>query len=298
MRIYHSNQRAHQMEEPVENLIEEVSIEAPVPAGEAPQTEGMWKRCPTCAAVLYADDLANNMYVCTSCGHHFRMTARQRIECSADEGTFIELNEGLIGKNPLNFPNYEEKLEKLREKTGINEGIITGECEIGGQKCVIAVMDGFFVMGSMSAAVGEKFVCAAELALQKNLPLIAFTVSGGARMQEGLVSLMQMGKTAAVLARMDDKKLPYFVVLTDPTTGGVTASFAMLGDITIAEPNAIIGFAGRRVIEQTVKQVLPPTFQKAEFLLDRGFVDSIVERKNMKKTLETLLKMHKGGNLR
>ncbi|MDL2237143.1 acetyl-CoA carboxylase carboxyl transferase subunit beta, partial [Christensenellaceae bacterium OttesenSCG-928-K19] len=213
-----------------------------------------------------------------------------------DEGTFKEFNKNLIGKDPLEFPGYAEKLDGMRKNTGLSEAIVTGECEIGKQPCVIAVMDGFFMMGSMGAALGEKFALAVERAIKKKLPLIAFTVSGGARMQEGLVSLMQMSKTAAVLGKMDETGLPYIVVLTDPTTGGVTASFGMLGDVTISEPNAVIGFAGRRVIEQTVKQVLPQTFQRAEFLQEKGFVDIIAKRSELPSLLANLIKMHMGGS--
>ncbi len=294
MRIYRTNQRAHVIEEePAENV--QPQEEAGIPDLE-PYAEGMWERCPSCANILYADDLEISMKVCPKCGHHFRLSARERIDITADKGTFKEFNKNLTGKNPLGFPGYEKKLEKMRELTGLKEAIVTGECRIGGNPCVIAVMDGFFMMGSMGAALGEKFTLAAERAIKKKLPLVAFTVSGGARMQEGLISLMQMSKTAAVLAKLDDAGLPYIVVLTDPTTGGVTASFAMLGDITIAEPNATIGFAGRRVIEQTVKQVLPPTFQTAEFLLEKGFVEVLAQRGELPVLLANILKLHKGGD--
>ncbi len=252
----------------------------------------MWERCPSCASVLYADDLAANLRVCTKCAHHFRLSARERIGYTADEGSFMEFNAGMVGGDPLGFPGYTKKLDKMREATGESEGIVTGECRINGYPCVIAVMDGFFMMGSMGAALGEKFTLAVERAIEKRLPLIAFTVSGGARMQEGLVSLMQMSKTAAALGKLDEAGLLYMVVLTDPTTGGVTASFAMLGDITIAEPEATIGFAGRRVIEQTVKQSLPKGFQKAEFLMEKGFIDVIATRGELKDTLALLLGLH------
>ncbi len=288
LKVYKSNQETHMLSDTQTDVYNETKKEQ---ASE----EGLWERCPSCAHILYADDLQNDLNVCSACGYHFRLNARQRIRLTADEGTFLEFNQDLTGTNPLNFPGYEEKLSKLRVFTNQKEAIITGECEIEGLPCVLAVMDGFFMMGSMGAAVGEKFTLAAEKALDKKVPLIAFTVSGGARMQEGLVSLMQMSKTAAVAAKMDEAKIPYFVVLTDPTTGGVTASFAMLGDVTIAEPYALIGFAGRRVIEQTVKQVLPEDFQKAEFLLEKGFVDMIVHRSQLKETLAKLIKIHGGG---
>jgi acetyl-CoA carboxylase carboxyl transferase subunit beta len=292
MRIYKTNQEAFTPEEPVENVLP--ADEKSVPDLE-PYQEGIWKRCPQCAEVLYGDDLEDNLNVCARCGHHFRLTARERIAITADEGTFREFAGAVAGENPLDFPGYPEKLDKTREDTGDREAIVTGECEVGGTRCVIAVMNGFFMMGSMGAAVGEKFALAAERACKKRLPLIAFTVSGGARMQEGLVSLMQMSKTAAVLGRLDEAGLLYVVVLTDPTTGGVTASFAMLGDITIAEPNALIGFAGRRVIEQTVRQVLPQSFQRAEFLVEKGFVDLIAERRDLKDTLSNILRLHAEG---
>ena len=245
--------------------------------------------------MIYTDDLIANLNVCTNCSYHFRLSARQRIMYTADEGTFVETNADMIGTNPIDFPGYDSKIRKIRGYTNEKEAVVTGTCQIGGEPAVLAVMDGFFMMGSMGAAVGEKITLAIEQAVREKLPFIAFTVSGGARMQEGLISLMQMSKTSAALTKLDEAGLPYFAVLTDPTTGGVTASFAMLGDVTIAEPNATIGFAGRRVIEQTVKQTLPPTFQTAEFQLEKGFVDMIVPRGALKETLAKLLKLHKGG---
>jgi len=257
--------------------------------------EGLFEQCPGCKSVIYGEDLINNYNVCPTCGYHYRLSARQRILWTADEGTFEEFNAHLVGENPLDFPGYEEKIINTRAYAKEEEAVVTGTCEIGGQKAVLAVMDSNFMMGSMGAAVGEKFTLAAEKAMELGLGLIAFTVSGGARMQEGLVSLMQMAKTSAAIAKMGEKRLPYFVVLTDPTTGGVTASFAMLGDVILSEPGATVGFAGRRVIEQTVKQVLPKGFQKAEFLMEKGFVDCIVERQNLKNALSKLLKIYAGG---
>lgn len=295
MRIYRSNAQAHTIDaEPAENVQQEAKPALPdlEPYRDA---EGMWEKCPSCASILYVDDLEKNLRVCSSCGHHFRLNARQRIDITADEGSFKEFGKKIIGGDPLDFPGYSEKLKKQRELTGENEAIVTGECTVGGQGCVIAVMNGFFMMGSMGAAVGEKFALAAEKAIKKRLPLIAFTVSGGARMQEGLISLMQMAKTSAALAKLDDAGLPYIVVLTDPTTGGVSASFAMLGDVTVAEKGALIGFAGRRVIEQTVKQQLPQTFQRAEFLMEKGFIDILTERSKLKATLAGLLAIHRGS---
>ena len=255
----------------------------------------MWERCPGCNSILYSEDVHKTLMVCTQCGYHFRLHARERIAITADEGSFDELNENLIGANPLAFPDYEKKQQLIREKLKQKEGIVTGKCTIGGNPCILAVMDCHYMMGSMGAALGEKFTRAAEAALEQKIPLVVFTASGGARMQEGLVSLMQMAKTSAVLTKLDEAGILYITVLTDPTTGGVTASFAMLGDIALAEPGAIIGFAGRRVIEQTVKQTLPDNFQKSEFALETGFVDKIVKRQDMKRTLSELLKMHSGG---
>lgn len=291
MRVYRTNQQAQQAFEPA--AMPETKL--PV-AHDEEQVEGMWEKCPECGAVIYTDDLIANLNVCTNCSHHFRLSARQRIMYTADDDTFTEIHADMVGSNPLDFPGYEQKIQKIRGYTNEKESMITGQCKIGGEDAVLAVMDGFFMMGSMGAAVGEKFTLAAEYAIEKKMPLIAFTVSGGARMQEGLISLMQMSKTAAVLAKLDEAGLPFFVVLTDPTTGGVTASFAMLGDVTIAEPNATIGFAGRRVIEQTIKQALPSTFQTSEFQLEKGFVDMIVPRGELKDTLTKLLQMHKGGS--
>ncbi|MEG2188661.1 MAG: acetyl-CoA carboxylase, carboxyltransferase subunit beta [Christensenella sp.] len=293
MRVYRTNQQTQMAVQDAEELAAQLPI-----AHDEEQVEGMWEKCPECGSVIYTDDLIANLNVCTNCKHHFRLSARQRIMYTVDDDTFTETNHNLIGGNPLDFPGYEQKIQKIRGYTNEKESIITGTCKIGGEPCVLAVMDGFFMMGSMGAAVGEKFTLAVEEAISSGLPFIAFTVSGGARMQEGLISLMQMSKTSAALGKLDAAGLPYFAVLTDPTTGGVTASFAMLGDVTIAEPNATIGFAGRRVIEQTMKQTLPSTFQTAEFQLEKGFVDMIVDRGEMKSTLTTLLKLHKGGSAR
>lgn len=253
---------------------------------------GKWLKCEDCKEILYKDDVRNNYSVCPNCGKHFRLSSRRRIKQIIDEGTFKEIGQGLYTKNPLQFEGYIKKLETLKEKTKIEEAVTIGTGEINGQKVVIGVMDGNFLMGSMGSVVGEKITLAIEKSIEEKLPLILFCVSGGARMQEGIVSLMQMAKTSAALAKHDDAGLLYISVLTDPTTGGVTASFAMLGDIIIAEPKALIGFAGPRVIEQTIKQKLPEGFQKSEFLLKHGFIDMIVERKNMKSTLSKLIQMH------
>lgn len=254
---------------------------------------GKWVKCDNCKEILYKEDVHKNYSVCPKCGKHFRLSARRRISQIIDEGTFVETNENMETKNPLNFEGYENKIKALQEKTHIKEAVKTGFGEIFGEKVAIAVMDGNFMMGSMGEVVGEKITCLIEDAIKNKLPLIIFCVSGGARMQEGMISLMQMAKTSSALARLDEAGLLYISVLTDPTTGGVTASFASLGDIILAEPNALIGFAGPRVIEQTIKQKLPEGFQRAEFLLEHGFIDKIVERKDMKDMLATIIRLHK-----
>lgn len=253
---------------------------------------GKWIKCDECKDILYKEDVHKNYSVCPKCGKHFRLSARRRIAQIIDEGTFVETNADMETKNPLNFEGYEKKIEALQEKTHIKEAVKTGFGEIFGEKVAIAVMDGNFLMGSMGEVVGEKITCLIEDAVEKKLPLIIFCVSGGARMQEGIVSLMQMAKTSEALGKLDEAGILYISVLTDPTTGGVTASFASLGDIILAEPNALIGFAGPRVIEQTIKQKLPDGFQRAEFLLEHGFIDKIVERKDMKNTLATIIRLH------
>ncbi len=257
---------------------------------------GKWIKCDNCKEILYKEDVHNNFSVCPNCGKHFRISARRRIKQIADEDSFVEIGADILTKDPLKFEGYLKKVEALKEKTKIEEAVKCGICRINGEEAVIAIMDGNFMMGSMGEAVGERITLAIETSIEKRLPLIIFCVSGGARMQEGIVSLMQMAKTSSALARHDDAGLLYISVLTDPTTGGVTASFASLGDIIIAEPNALIGFAGPRVIEQTIRQKLPEGFQRAEFLLEHGFVDMIVERKEMKEVLYKMLKMHKNQN--
>ncbi len=254
---------------------------------------GKWVKCDACKEILYKEEVHKNLSVCPNCGKHFRISSRRRIKQIIDEGTFEEIGKGLKTTNPLNFEGYEKKLESLQEKTKIEEAVTTGIGEIEGEKVVLAVMDGNFMMGSMGSVVGEKITLAIETSIKLRLPLIIFCVSGGARMQEGIISLMQMAKTSAALAKHNKEGLLYISVLTDPTTGGVTASFAMLGDIILAEPNALIGFAGPRVIEQTIKQQLPDGFQRSEFLLEHGFIDRIVERKNMKTELANILKLHR-----
>lgn len=253
---------------------------------------GKWVKCDSCKEIIYKEELHQNLSVCPNCGKHFRLSARRRINQIADEGTFKEIGKDVLTKDPLNFKGYMKKVEGLREKTKIDEAVKCGICEIERQKVVLGVMDGNFLMGSMGSAVGERITLAIETAIKKKLPLIMFCVSGGARMQEGIISLMQMAKTSSAIARLNDAGLLYISILTDPTTGGVTASFASLGDIILAESNALIGFAGPRVIEQTIKQKLPEGFQRSEFLLEHGFIDKIVERKDMKHTLGELIRLH------
>ncbi|HEY8891658.1 MAG TPA: acetyl-CoA carboxylase, carboxyltransferase subunit beta [Clostridium sp.] len=253
---------------------------------------GMWVKCETCGKILYNKDLEESIMTCDSCRTHFRIGSRERINYTIDKGTFIEYDEFMISDDPIDFEGYKEKLQNMQDKTLLNEAVITGEGKINGQDTVIAVMDSNFMMGSMGSVVGEKITRAIEKATENSKPIIIFTASGGARMQEGIFSLMQMAKTSAAIARHNEKGNLYITVLTDPTTGGVTASFAMLGDIILAEPNALIGFAGKRVIEQTLKEQLPEGFQRAEFLLAKGFIDKVVDRKVMKDTLTQILKAH------
>ena len=252
------------------------------------------KSCPNCHKSIPLSRLWANDMVCT-CGYHFRMKARQRIRMIADKDHFHELYSDMRAGNPLNFPGYTDKIETVRAASGEKEAVLCGTAEIGGQSCCVFVMESYFMMGSMGSAVGEKITSLFEYATEHRLPVIGFTVSGGARMQEGLLSLMQMAKTSAAVKRHSDACLLYIAVLTDPTTGGVTASFAMEADIILAEPGATVGFAGKRVIEQTTRKLLPKGFQTAEFVLEHGFVDNIVPRSNQKKMLTELLKLHNGG---
>lgn len=257
--------------------------------------EGLLRKCNKCGSAIIAEDVKNGYYICPECGGYFRVDAYRRIDMIADEGSFVEWDEELETKNPLQYKGYEEKIEMLQKRTGLKEAVVTGEAKIDGNAAVVAVCDGRFMMASMGEVVGEKITRAVERATKNRLPVIIFACSGGARMQEGIVSLMQMAKTSAALKRHSDAGLLYISVLTDPTTGGVTASFAMLGDIILAEPKALIGFAGPRVIEQTIRQKLPKGFQRSEFLLEHGFIDEIVERPKMKEELGKILRLHREG---
>ena len=253
---------------------------------------GLLRKCNKCGAAIIAEDVKNGYYICPKCHGYFRVHAYRRIEMIADEGSFEEWDKEMDFVNPLDFKGYEDKINHLKERTNLNEAVVTGKVMINGNPAVVGVCDGRFMMASMGWIVGEKITRAVERATQEKLPVIIFTCSGGARMQEGIVSLMQMAKTSAALKKHSDAGQLYISVLTDPTTGGVTASFAMLGDIILAEPKALIGFAGPRVIEQTIGQKLPKGFQRSEFLLDHGFVDRIVEREELKAVLTQILEMH------
>lgn len=257
---------------------------------------GKWIKCDSCKEILYKETLRDNLHICPNCGHYFRMHIGRRLEILIDEGTYTRFDLNLDTTNPLNLEDYPKKLKSLREKTGLEEAVSCGTGNINGEKVVICIMDSGFLMGSMGVVVGEKITYAIEQAIERRLPLIIFSASGGARMQEGIMSLMQMAKTTSALTKLDKDGLLYISVLTDPTYGGVTASFASLGDVILAEPKAMIGFAGPRVIEQTIGEELPEGFQTAEFLLEHGFIDKIVERKDLKETIYQLIKLHKGGN--
>lgn len=254
---------------------------------------GKWIKCDKCKEILYKDKVRENLNICPNCGNYFRMHINRRLEMIIDDGTYKKFNIDIETTNPLELEDYPKKLKSLREKTKLEEAVACGTGKIKGEEVVICIMDSGFLMGSMGVVVGEKITYAIEQAIDKKLPLIIFSVSGGARMQEGIISLMQMAKTTAALTKLDEAGLLYISVLTDPTYGGVTASFASLGDIILAEPKAMIGFAGQRVIEQTIGESLPEGFQTAEFLLEHGFIDKIVERKDLKDTIYDLILMSK-----
>ena len=252
--------------------------------------EEMWMKCPKCNTLLLTTDMEENLNVCTNCNHHFRMSTKKRIELFADGNTFKEHDAQLKSKNILDFPGYDKKLEKAKEKG--DESVSCGTCEIDGIETVLCVMNAEFMMGSMGTVTGEKITRAFEYATENKLPVVVCTVSGGARMQEGILSLMQMAKTSGAVKRHSDAGLLYITVLTDPTTGGVTASFAMEGDIILAEPDCLVAFAGPRVIEQTMRQKLPKDFQTSGFVMQKGFIDAVVSRHVLKQTVSKLLKMH------
>lgn len=255
--------------------------------------DALFDKCPSCKHTIYQKDLGQAK-ICPKCAYNFRISAQERLTLMVDEGTFEPLFTDLESKNPLQFPHYEEKLTAVRQQTGLDEAVLTGLAKIDGQALALGIMDARFIMASMGTVVGEKLTRLFELATKSGLPVIIVTASGGARMQEGIMSLMQMAKVSAAVKRHSNAGLFYLTILTDPTTGGVTASFAMLGDVILAEPQTLVGFAGRRVIENTVRETLPDDFQKAEFLLEHGFVDAIVERTALKAVCAKLLALHGG----
>ncbi|UOR11943.1 acetyl-CoA carboxylase, carboxyltransferase subunit beta [Halobacillus amylolyticus] len=270
---------------------------ASIPSQEAKQDvpEGLMQKCPSCQKIFYRKELIRNINVCPHCDHHHKLNAFERIEHLFDEQSFEEWDKYMISNNPLNFPDYEEKLEKDRKKSDLNEAVVTGKASLNGLHTAVAVMDSRFRMGSMGSVVGEKITNGIEQARKERIPFIIFTASGGARMQEGVLSLMQMGKTSIALQRLHQDGGLFISVMTHPTTGGVSASFASLGDYNFAEPGALIGFAGRRIIEQTIREKLPDDFQTAEFLLEHGQLDRVVHRHDMKDTLATILDLHQTG---
>ncbi|WP_043934124.1 acetyl-CoA carboxylase, carboxyltransferase subunit beta [Bacillus sp. EB01] len=269
---------------------------AAIPSEAARQDvpEGIMTKCPGCKKIVYTRELEKNLKVCFQCGHHFPMNARERVNSFLDEGSFDEFNADMVSVNPLNFPDYLEKVEKDRKNTNINEAVVTGIGEVNSLKIVLAVMDSTFRMGSMGSVVGEKITRAVEKAGELRVPFVIFTASGGARMQEGVLSLMQMAKTSVALKKFSDEGGLFISIMTHPTTGGVSASFASLGDYNIAEPGALIGFAGRRIIEQTIREELPKDFQTAEFLLKHGQLDAVISRHDLKDRIGVILEMHQG----
>lgn len=267
-------------------------------AQQTPQTkpevpDELFSKCPSCKRMVYQKDLGLEK-TCHFCSYNFRITAQERLALTVDEGSFKEMFTSIETKNPLDFPNYMEKLAEMRAKTGLDEAVMTGTALIEGQEVALGIMDSHFIMASMGTVVGEKITRLFEYAKQHGLPVVLFTASGGARMQEGIMSLMQMAKVSAAVKQHSNAGLFYLTILTDPTTGGVTASFAMEGDIILAEPQTLVGFAGRRVIETTVRETLPDDFQKAEFLQDHGFVDAIVKRQDLRQTISKLVRLHGG----
>lgn len=258
--------------------------------------EGILTKCPQCKSIMYSKELAKNFKICLECGYHHPLSARERLECFLDGDSFTEFDGDMQSENPLEFPGYVEKLEQDQKKSGLKEAVVTGRGRVGGHEIVIAVMDSNFRMGSMGSVVGEKITRAIEKADEESLPFIIFTASGGARMQEGVLSLMQMAKTSAALNRFSERGGLIITVMTHPTTGGVSASFASLGDYNLAEPGALIGFAGRRIIEQTIREKLPPDFQTAEFLLKRGQLDAVIPRDELREKIINILDIHASGS--
>ena len=258
---------------------------------------GKWVKCDKCKEIIYKETIRENMSICPNCGGYFRMHINRRLESIIDEGTYQKFDLNIDTTNPLNLEDYPKKIKALREKTGLQEAVSAGKGKINGEDVVICVMDSGFLMGSMGIVVGEKITYSMEKAIELGIPFIIFCTSGGARMQEGIISLMQMAKTTAAVAKLNKAGILYISVLTDPTYGGVTASFASIADIVLAEPGAMIGFAGQRVIKQTIGQELPEGFQTSEFLLEHGFIDEIVERKDMKSMLYKLVKFHKRSDV-
>ncbi|WP_053364327.1 acetyl-CoA carboxylase, carboxyltransferase subunit beta [Bacillus sp. FJAT-27251] len=270
---------------------------ATIPSESAKQDvpEGIMTKCPNCKKIMYTKELVKNLKVCFNCGFHHQMNSRERIASFVDGGTFAEIDSNMKSENPLGFPGYEEKLEQDRLKTGLNEAIVTGKAKVMGMDTVIAIMDASFRMGSMGSVVGEKITLAIEMADKLKVPFIIFTASGGARMQEGVLSLMQMAKTSVALKRFSDNGGLIISIMTHPTTGGVSASFASLGDYNLAEPGALIGFAGRRIIEQTIREELPEDFQTSEFLLKHGQLDAVVSRLDLREKVGAILEIHAPG---
>jgi len=268
------------------------AIEQPTPPEERRvRTEGLWIKCESCRAIVFRKDLEENLFVCPKCQFHFRMNAKKRLELLFD-GKWTEHDAGMVSTDPLKFVDtkpYAKRIKEAQKKLGMNDAVITAEGQLGGKPVICCAMEFGFIGGSMGAVVGEKVTRAIEMSMETRQPLVVVSCSGGARMMEGTISLMQLAKVSAALARLDEEKLPYISVLTDPTTGGVTASFAMLGDLNIAEPGALIGFAGPRVIEQTIRQKLPDGFQRSEFLLEHGFLDAVVHRKDLKGFISSAL---------
>ena len=264
-----------------------------MPQAKPEVPDELFSQCPGCKYTIYQKDLGSER-ICPHCGYTFRISAQERLALTIDMGTFLEMFKGIETQDPLNFPGYRKKLTLMREKTGLDEAVVTGTALIKGEKVALGIMDSNFIMASMGTVVGEKITRLFEYATAEKLPVVLFTASGGARMQEGIMSLMQMAKISAAVKRHSNAGLFYLTILTDPTTGGVTASFAMEGDIILAEPQSLVGFAGRRVIENTVREDLPEDFQKAEFLLEHGFVDAIVKRRELPDMIARLVRLHKG----